>query len=144
MPYPAPGTYHIQSSSKPDCYASIRYGEDALRGEPIDPSQYSQTWRLDYNEDTSDTPRLWCALTIAGYTSSLGVKSINDHQPVCIAADSSAWSWFLKQTNEGYVIGLLSSRGNEYNWFLSDKDEQIVVIGGDKSEPQSWRFVKAE
>ncbi|KAG0694162.1 hypothetical protein DFH29DRAFT_1006588 [Suillus ampliporus] len=146
MPYPKPGVYYIQSSSKLDCYASIRHGgERVLRGESLDPRQYSQKWRLDYvnDADNSTSTLVLCAFTEADSKDkfSLGVNSVEQYQPV-YGLDSSQ-SWFLKQTDIGYIVGKLSA-DPVYTWYLGKKGEPIVIINDGRTEAQSWQFVPAD
>ncbi|KAG2127698.1 hypothetical protein DEU56DRAFT_982688 [Suillus clintonianus] len=104
---------------------------------------YYQRWRLDYVEGASDRPQVFCVLTKDEGEGSLGVHSDKKYQPVYFMDDSQ--TWFLKQSNEGYVIGQISQADDhEYTWYLGNTDEPIMINVQGIVEPQSWQFVAAE
>ncbi|KAG2127689.1 hypothetical protein DEU56DRAFT_820070 [Suillus clintonianus] len=122
------GLYYIKSSSNLGCYASIRYGEDVLCGVRINPMEYSQKWRLTQvnQSDASGRPQFFCALTKEEDNGSLGVKAIKNSEPVYSITGSH--SWFLRQNEEGYTIGLIAHENAneiEYTWCLGNDYEPV-------------------
>ncbi|KAG2127675.1 hypothetical protein DEU56DRAFT_982667 [Suillus clintonianus] len=162
MTYPKDGLYYLQNSSKPDCYATIRSGEDVLRGDTINgpPIEKSRKWRLtEVNQsDASGLSQFYCTLTQEKDNDTLGVKAIKDFQPI-YSIDGSQ-SWFLDQASEGYTIGVTGHDGR-YTWHLRDTGEpvcapllfrkvfllnlaQIVISIQGIMPSQSWKFLPAE
>ncbi|KAG2119386.1 hypothetical protein DEU56DRAFT_836267 [Suillus clintonianus] len=136
MSYPEAGIYLIQSSSKPDIYASVHHGgQNVLRGESFDTDKYYQRWRLDYVAGNQDRPQVFCALTKVNGEGGLGVNSIYTNQAVYSL--NNPQSWFLSQTDEGYLIGQISDDVT-YTWTHHNKGDPITIVADGS---QSWQFV---
>ncbi|KAG0694160.1 hypothetical protein DFH29DRAFT_1006587 [Suillus ampliporus] len=129
--------YYLQSSRKPDYYASIRTGERVLRGERSNPSDYSQQFLLKYDINDADSSQAFCTLTDVGDKILLGVNSVDQFQPVY--GLDRAQAWILRPANAGYSIGQLSE-GREYTWTIGNEGDPIVISSGIVNA-ESWQFV---
>ncbi|KAG2119390.1 hypothetical protein DEU56DRAFT_836280 [Suillus clintonianus] len=142
MPYPEAGIYLIQSSSQPDIYASLHNNHQrVLRAEYCDIEQYSQLWRLEYVENDTDSSKAYCIISKPDTANPLGVNTVHTNQAVYSMLDESdVQSWYLSETDEGYVIGQ-SANNKQYTWRHGAKGEPIVITSHDT---QSWKFVAPE